>query len=135
VINSLFWILLYLFYRNLELNLLVVNHFIIWEREGAKFDPDQKSLKFVPEIMILVSSANNIDSDMKFILRRRSFIYINYSPTGVHWNMEFPQGSILGPLLFIISSCIRWFYFNFLSSVSSTWPEPIFRYLSSSIEM
>jgi len=76
-------------------------------RERAKFDPEEKFLKCMLEIMILVSSANNIDSDIEFILRRRSFIYINFSLTGVHWNMEFPQGSILGLQLFIISSCIR----------------------------
>ena len=36
---------------------------------GTKFDNEQKSTKFLLEIMTLVSSANNIGSDIEFILR------------------------------------------------------------------
>ena len=50
-------------------NLLVANHLII-------FDTEQKSLKFLLEIMTLVSSTINIGSDIGFILRGRSFINI-----------------------------------------------------------
>jgi len=41
-----------------------------------KFDNELKSLKFMFEIMTLLSSANNTGSDTEFILRRRSFIHI-----------------------------------------------------------
>jgi len=41
----------------------------MWER--IKFDTEQKSLKFLLEIMTLVSSANYIGSDTEFILRGR----------------------------------------------------------------
>jgi hypothetical protein len=44
----------------------------------TKFDTQQKSSKFLLEIMTLVSSANNMGSDTEFILRGRSFIYIYY---------------------------------------------------------
>jgi hypothetical protein len=54
--------------------LLAANHLIIWER--TKFDTELKSLKFLLEIMILVSPANNIGSDTEFVLRGRSFIYV-----------------------------------------------------------
>jgi hypothetical protein len=48
---------------------------------------EQKSPKFLLEIMILVSSANNIGSDIEFILRGRSFIYIrkNKDPRTDSW--------------------------------------------------
>jgi hypothetical protein len=42
----------------------------------TKFDNEQKSSKFLLEIMTLVSSANNIRSDIELILRGRSFIHI-----------------------------------------------------------
>jgi hypothetical protein len=40
------------------------------------FDTEQKSSKFVLEIMTLVSSANKTGSDAEFILRGREFICI-----------------------------------------------------------
>jgi hypothetical protein len=43
---------------------------------GTKFDTEQKSSKFLLQIMTLMSSANNIGSDIEFVLRGRSFIYI-----------------------------------------------------------
>jgi hypothetical protein len=46
--------------------LLAANHLIIQER--SKFDT-QKSMKFLLEIMTLVPSGNNIDSETEFILR------------------------------------------------------------------
>ena len=39
-------------------------------------DTEQKSSKFMLELMTLVSSANKIGSDAEFILRRRKFICI-----------------------------------------------------------
>ena len=51
--------------------LLAANHLIIFET--AEFDTEQKSSKFMLDIMTLVSSVNNIDSDTEF-LRGRSFI-------------------------------------------------------------
>jgi hypothetical protein len=62
--------------------LLAANHLILWER--TKFDTEQKYLKLMLEIMTPVSSANNIGSDIVFIIRRRSFIYImnNRGPWG-----------------------------------------------------
>jgi hypothetical protein len=54
--------------------LLAGNHLIIEER--TKFDTEQKSLKFLLEIMTLFSSANNSGSDTAFILRGWLFIYI-----------------------------------------------------------
>jgi len=68
--------------------LLVANHLIMWQR--TKFDTEQKSSKFLLEIMTLVSSANNIDFDTGFILRGRSFICImnnrvpRIDPWGIH---------------------------------------------------
>jgi hypothetical protein len=53
--------------------LLAANHLIIQER--SKFDTNQKSMKFLFEIMTLAPSANNIGSETEFILRGRSFIY------------------------------------------------------------
>ena len=44
--------------------LLAANHLIIGE--GNKLDNEQKSLKFLLEIMTLVSSANNMGSDTEF---------------------------------------------------------------------
>jgi hypothetical protein len=44
--------------------------------ERTKFDTEQKSSKFLLEIMTLVSSATNIGCDTEFILRGRSFTYI-----------------------------------------------------------
>jgi hypothetical protein len=48
-------------------NLLAANHLTIWER--TKFDNEQKSLKFLPEIITLLSSTNNIAFHTEFILR------------------------------------------------------------------
>jgi hypothetical protein len=39
-------------------------------------DAEQKSLKFLLEMMTLVSSKSNIGSDAEFVLRGRTFIYI-----------------------------------------------------------
>jgi hypothetical protein len=59
-------------------NFLAANHLIICER--TKFDTEDTSLKFLLEIMTLVSSANNNSAHIKFILKGRSFIYIiNYT--------------------------------------------------------
>jgi len=54
--------------------LLAANHLIIWGR--TKFKNEEKSSKFLLEIVTVVSSANNIGSDTEFILRGRLFIYI-----------------------------------------------------------
>jgi len=56
VLNFIIFILFK--FRN---KLLAANHFIIQQR--TKSDTEQKSLKFLLEIMTLVSTANNIDSD------------------------------------------------------------------------
>jgi hypothetical protein len=62
-------------------NLLAANHLITCER--TKFDTEDTSLKFLLEIMTLVSSANNNSSHIQFILKGRSFIYImNYTSLG-----------------------------------------------------
>jgi hypothetical protein len=45
-------------------------------RERSKFETETKPSKFLPEIMTLASSASNNGSDIEFILRGRSFIYI-----------------------------------------------------------
>ena len=58
----------------LRTNLLAANHLIT--RERTKLRNEQKFLKFQFEIMTLMSSANHIGSDIEFILRRRSYIYI-----------------------------------------------------------
>jgi hypothetical protein len=62
-------------------SLLAANHAII--RERMMCDTVQKSPKFLLEIMILVSLANNFGSDKEFILSGRTFIYIlsNRGPT------------------------------------------------------
>jgi hypothetical protein len=44
-------------------------------RERAKFDPEQKSLKFMLEITILVSSVNNIHSDRFFSWEKVIYVY------------------------------------------------------------
>jgi hypothetical protein len=69
--------------------LLVANRVII--RQRTKFDTEQKSLKFLLEIMTLVSSANNTGSDTEFILRGRSFIYImnNRGPRNYPWGTPY----------------------------------------------
>jgi len=54
--------------------LLAPNHLIIQER--IIFDTEQKSLKFLLEIMTLLTSAYNIDSDTEFIRRGSSVINI-----------------------------------------------------------
>jgi len=53
--------------------LLAADHLIIQQR--TKSDTEQKTLKFLLEIMTLVSTKYNIGSDTEFILRRMSFIY------------------------------------------------------------
>jgi len=53
---------------------LAANHLLIQERNIL--DTEQKCSKFLLEIMTLVSSINNIGSDMEFFLRERSFIYV-----------------------------------------------------------
>jgi hypothetical protein len=53
--------------------LLAGNNLII--QQGTKSDTEQKSLKFLLEIMTLVSSASISGCDTEFILRR-SLIYI-----------------------------------------------------------
>jgi hypothetical protein len=47
-----------------QTKLSAANHLIMWHR--TKFDTEQKSSKFLLEIMTLVSSANNTASDTKF---------------------------------------------------------------------
>jgi hypothetical protein len=54
--------------------LLAANHLIIEER--IKFDTVQKSSKFLLEITILVSSANNTVSDTECVLWGRTFTNI-----------------------------------------------------------
>ena len=56
--------------------LLDTIHLII--QKWTKFDTEQKSPKFLFEIMLLVSSTNNMGSDTEFILRGTSFIYSMY---------------------------------------------------------
>ena len=53
--NSLLSISLFSFYLNFE-QLLAEVHLIIWER--TKFDTEQKSLKFLLEVITLVSANN-----------------------------------------------------------------------------
>jgi len=89
--------------------LLAANHLIIWHIE---LDLTLNRNLRISEIMTLVSSANNIGFDTKFILRRRLFKYI------------INRGPRIDPY---VTPCfnvpkskknrIRWFYFNFLSSV------------------
>jgi len=54
--------------------LLAAYHLII--RERTKFDTGQKYSTFLLEIMMLLSPENSTYSDIEFILRGRSFIYI-----------------------------------------------------------
>jgi hypothetical protein len=56
-----------------------------------KFEIEQIQSKFLPEIMTLLLSANNIGCDTEFILRARSFIYImnNISPIIDPWGIQF----------------------------------------------
>jgi hypothetical protein len=87
---------------------------IIWDR--TNFYREQKFSKFLLEIMTLVSSTNNVDCDIEFILRGRLFLSLTNNwghrigPWGT-WCFTVP------PVREKILSCIRWFYFNFLSSV------------------
>ena len=67
----------------MEQNYLAANHLLIQER--TILETEQKSPKFLLEIMTLVSSINNIGSDTEF-LRERSFIYImNTGPVIDPW--------------------------------------------------
>jgi hypothetical protein len=52
---------------------LAAKQLIIQER--ITFNTEQKYYKFLSEIMTLISSANNIASDVEFTFRGRSFIY------------------------------------------------------------
>jgi hypothetical protein len=54
--------------------LLAANYLIIYK--GTKFDTEQKTFRFLLEIMTLWSSANNTVSGTEFILKGRSFVYI-----------------------------------------------------------
>jgi hypothetical protein len=72
VAYSLLQLSLYLFFSRFRINFLAANHSII--RERTRFDVAEKSLKFLLEIMTLVSSANNIGFTREFILDGRSFI-------------------------------------------------------------
>jgi len=58
----------------IEKYLLAADHLIIWQR--TKFDTEQKSPKFLPVNMTLVSSTNKIVSDTEFILSGRSFVLV-----------------------------------------------------------
>jgi len=53
-------------------NLLAENHSVICAR--TRFTVVENSIKFLLEIITLVSSANNIGSAREFILNGRSFI-------------------------------------------------------------
>jgi len=76
-------------------NVLAANHLII--RERTKFDNEQISSKFLLEIKTLVSLSNNTDSDIEFILRRRSFMYLmnnrgpRSDPCGTHLSIYASQ--------------------------------------------
>jgi len=72
--------------------LLAANYLII--RERTIFDTEQKSSKFLLEIMALVSIANNVGSDTEFTIRGRSFIYII--------NNRGPRNDPLGTPCFIV---------------------------------
>jgi len=72
-------------------------------------ETEREFLKFLLEIMTLVSSANDVGSDTEFILRGRSFIYI--------LNNSGPRIDPWGTSCFIVPqlekktlSTIRWFY-------------------------
>ena len=62
--NSLLWISLYSFYWNLEINYYELTN---ESCERTKSDTEEKSLKFLLEIMILVSFWNRIYSQGKVI--------------------------------------------------------------------
>jgi hypothetical protein len=57
-----------------RINLLAANCLIIGKR--TKCDNEEKSSKFLLDIMTLESPANNIGCDIEMILGGRSFIYI-----------------------------------------------------------
>jgi hypothetical protein len=93
-------------------NLFAANGLIICK--GTKFDIDQKSSKFLLEIMTLVSSANNICSDIEFLHRGCSLTYImnNRVPRIDPWGTPYlnvPQSERKK-----IFSCVRRFCFNVL---------------------
>jgi hypothetical protein len=56
--------------------LFPANHLIT--RERTKFDTEQKYWKFLLESMTLLTFASNFGSEIEFILRGRSYIYIIY---------------------------------------------------------
>jgi len=65
---------------------LAANHLIVQER--TKFATEQKSSRFLLEIMSLVSSSNSMGYDAEFILRGRSFIYIMNSRGPGSWRKK-----------------------------------------------
>ena len=70
--NSLLRISLYSFYLNFE-QLLAADHLII--RERPKFDTEQKSFKFLLEIMTLVSANNTGSTQNLFAVDSHLYIY------------------------------------------------------------
>jgi len=68
----MYFILLILF--KFRTKLWSTYNLIIWE--STKFDTEQKSSKFLFEIVTLVSSANNTGHNVELFLRGRSFMYI-----------------------------------------------------------
>ena len=56
-----------------RIKLSSVNHLII--RERTKFDPEQKPSKFLLAVMTLVSSGNNIGSDVEFMEGKVIYVY------------------------------------------------------------
>ena len=67
--------------------------------------------------MTLVASPNSIGSHIEFIFRGRS-LYIYYEQQRIYnWSLENSMFQCT-PVTEKVFSCIRWFYFNFLSSVS-----------------
>lgn len=63
-------------------------------QDRSKFDTEEKSMKFLLEIMTLVPSTNNIGSETEFILRGRPLICsMNTGPINDPW--EFTDNSIV----------------------------------------
>jgi len=90
-------------------------------------------LKFLLEVITLVSSANNTGSDTEYILGGGSFTYATNNrgpkidPCGTAcFNAHQLEKKVLTELGDVTST---------LSSLSYTGPEPIFRYSLNSIEM
>jgi len=83
--NSLLCISLHPFLSEFITNFKAANHLITTVR--TEYGTKQKSLKYLTEIMTLVSSANNITSDIAFILLAVSLMYImnNRGPRMDRW--------------------------------------------------